>query len=100
MRITASWTARQSFLPPETTLVGCTSWFECGATNVARLRSFPIGFHGRSTAWRRAMATGFLFYLMVIPVVSSGRQPVAVKVPQNDFNCDADYAFACTMISL
>jgi hypothetical protein len=60
-----------------------------------------------STAWRRAMATGFLslFYLTFLPVVFFPRQPIDAKEPQNDargfvVGDDAEYAFACTMISL
>jgi hypothetical protein len=39
-----------------------------------------------STAWRRAMATGFLslFYLTFLPVVFFPRQPIDAKEPQND----------------
>jgi len=39
-----------------------------------------------STAWQRAMATGFLrlFYLTFLPVVFFPRQPIDDKEPQND----------------
>ncbi len=42
---------------------------------------------------------------LVLPQVSpgrllSGRRPIDAKEPQNDFKCGAEYAFACTMISL
>ena len=53
------------------------------------------------------MATGFLslFYLTFLPVVLFPRQPIDAKEPQNDargfvVGDDAEYAFACTMISL
>jgi len=49
------------------------------------------------------MARGFLglFYLKFLPVVFfPGGDPLMPKSPKTISMCDAEYAFACTMISL
>ena len=54
-----------------------------------------------STAWWRAMATGFLslLYLTFLPVVFFPGGNLFMPKSPKTIQCDAEYAFAYTMIS-